>query len=316
MNPRTLLFNLFFIISISCGYAQDDPVKWINKHAKPLTTDTSLSDLTFLSSLLKDNLILGLGEASHGTKEFYDQKKRIIQYLVVNLKYKNLGFEFQDLVIEPVNQYVLNGKGDLKDLMKGFALYNTTEIYEVFRFIKLYNDKQSLSDKVKVFGFDKEEFWPDPLSRDKHMADLALENKDVKVGKTIIWGHNVHIAKDTTMAKVKAMGSYLKEALSRKYYAIGFDTFNGTVNVINDGEFVKHDFKADQQSYAQLFATSNYKNFLISFDDKTNPFFGIKNNITNIYSNWMPPRALPIRPGVDFDAIIFLRDTNASTQLR
>lgn len=314
MRTGILLLYTFLMTNVAVGYAQNDPLKWINKNAHPLTTDTSLTDLAFLSAALKNNVVLGLGEASHGTKEFYHQKKRIIQYLITNLKYRNLGFEFSDKHIKSINQYVLNGSGDLKELMSNMALYNTPEIYDIFRFIKLYNDKQSLSDKVTLFGFDSEDFWADPLNRDKYMADLILENKKTGDTRTIIWSHNVHVAKDTTMAGMKGMGAYLKDNLGGKYYAVGFDTFSGTVSVLDAGKFIKHDFRADPHSYSQLFAASKYKNFFISFDKRQNQLFG-KNNITNIYSNRTPVRALPIRPGFDFDAVIFLRNTNASAKL-
>lgn len=314
MIARILLLYVFTIANVTITYAQNDPLKWINKHAQPLNTDTSLTDLAFLSSISKNNEVLGLGEASHGTKEFYDQKKRIIQYLIVNLKYRNLGIELSETSLEPINQYVLNGQGDLKALMKNMALYRTTEIYDIFRLIKLYNETQALPDKVKLFGFDREDFWSDPLNRDKYMADLILEKIKPQGTKTIIWSHNVHVAKDTTMAGVKGMGAFLKDSIGEKYYAVGFDTFSGSVNVLDAGKFVKHDFETGRQTYSQLFATSRYKNFFIRFDKMPHQLFG-KNSITNIYSNWTSARTLPIKPGIDFDAIIFLRNTNASTKL-
>lgn len=303
--------------SILSAQAQIDTLNWINKNAYPLKADTALSlnDLAFLSSALKGNMVLGLGEASHGTREFYNQKRRIIEYLTTKLKYRNVGFEFSDLTMEPINQYVINGKGDLKELMKDMRLYNTKEIYGIFQFLKQFNEHRSQNDKVSLFGFDRAAFAGDPFTRDEKMAGIIVQNNKSQPRKTIIWAHNVHIAKDTTMARFNAMGCFLKQHFGERYYAIGFDTFKGSVNVLDDRDFVKYDFMTGHNSYSRLFAGAMYENFFITFQ-KPGPFFGIKNNITNIYSNWVASRMLPIKAGVDFDAILFLRLTNASVELR
>lgn len=314
---RILLCCIFSISVLATGYAQSDAINWVNKNAHPLHADTAstLADLAFFSGVLKNNRVLGLGEASHGTKEFYNQKKRIIKYLITDLNYRSLGFEFSASSMEAIDQYVQNGKGDLKDLMKDLFLYNTAEIYDVFELIRQHNERQPVEGKVSIFGFDKRDFWHDPYNRDRFMADLIIGNYNTRKTKTIIWAHNVHLAKDTTMAGLKAMGAFLKDSFAEKYYVLGFDTFQGSVTVINGREFIKHNFQAAQNSYSKLFAEAKYENFFISFDRSPNPFSGSKNYITHINSNWTATRALPIRPGIDFNAILFLRNTNATVKL-
>ncbi|RZL02214.1 MAG: hypothetical protein EOO89_29860, partial [Pedobacter sp.] len=122
---KTLTFTLLFLTIIQTGKAQESTVAWINTNGKPLLSevDTTLADLKFLNEELRGKTVLGLGEASHGTREFYLQKNRMIQYAVKNLGFRSLGFEVPDQVLAPINEYVTGGKGELKDLMVGMVLY-------------------------------------------------------------------------------------------------------------------------------------------------------------------------------------------------
>lgn len=300
------------------GYAQEQSLGWLNDHVKPVNPDTSdtLSDLSFLSTELKDNIVVGLGEASHGTREFYNHKRRIIEYLITRLEYKRLAFEFGDSLISPINQYLISGKGDLKSMMAGFMLYNTEEIFKVFEFIATFNKNKTPLNKVQVYGFDQRDFAANPFTRDQYMAAKAISAQTDSQLKTILWAHNVHLAKDTTMAKFKAMGYYLKEKYNKAYYVIGFDTYSGSVNVISDGKFIAHPFVANEESLANLFAKVKYDRFFVSFKNVNNRFLTSQHQITNIYSNWTSNRSLPIVPFKDFDALIFIKTTTASVRLR
>ncbi len=302
---RIFLCCVFSIALLTTGSAQTNVINWVNRNAHPLQADTAsvLTDLAFFLGVLKNNEVLGLGEASHGTKEFYNQKKRIIKYLITNLGYRSLGFEFSASTMAAIDQYVQSGKGDLKELMKHMFLYNTVEIYDVFQLIRQHNERQPPAGKVSIFGFDKADFQHDPYSRDRRMADLIIGYYNIRKTKMMVWAHNVHLAKDTTMAGLKATGAFLKDFFAEKYYVLGFDTFQGSVAVINDGD-------------SKRFAEAKYENFFISFDRSSNPFSGSKNYITNINSNWTATRALPIRPGIDFNAILFLKNTNATVKLK
>jgi erythromycin esterase-like protein len=312
---RIIIICFCILFFTTTGHSQH--LNWINKNAYPIQNVSSKNtDLSFLSTELNGNIILGLGEASHGTHEFFIQKKRIIQYLITNLNYKLIGFESTASQMELINQYLQSGEGSLKAFMKNLGLYNSTEIYDMLTWIREYNKTTSPSDRVILFGFDSQDFWSDPYTRDKLMSDKIIENQKKTGTKTVLWSHNVHIAKDTTMAQLKAMGSYLKQELDQKFYAMGFDTYKGSVNIITDGKFEKHDFLAQENTFSSMFAEAKNERFFLPFNKKPNPFVGIKNHITNIFSNWTETRSLPIKPGLDFDGLIFIKETSASIQLK
>ncbi|KAA0993348.1 erythromycin esterase family protein [Dyadobacter aurulentus] len=293
--------------------AQRSSVNWIDAHAKPLSSDSAATerDFLFLSEKLKGKTIVGLGEASHGTQEFFLQKRRIIQYLVTHEDFRTIAFESAANYIEPINRYIQSGEGNLKSMLAGMGLYNASEIFKLCQWLMQYNASRPASGKVTLIGFDDEAFWGDPLGRDELMAGKFIAAQKANRQKSILWSHNLHLAKDTTMAQYKGMGFHLKAHYGTLYYALGFDTFTGSVHVLNDGLFESHEFAGDENTYSALFSKSKFESFFIDFTAAPESFKSA-NYITNIYSNWQERRMLPIIPGADFDGLIFIRQTTAS----
>lgn len=401
----------FFSILISCfsiacciGQQQSEPLEWLNAHATPFDSGNTGGEmyLPLLAKELKGNVICGLGEATHGTYEFSQEKSRIVQYLVKHEGYRVLGFEFGYSAIAPINNYLLGGKGDLKKLMQPLHLFKTKEIYNLFQELRVYNETRPLKDKVSLFGFDtnyiksdidasalycadymgknmqysvnskgvvavfkkiaspnlnylyelSEEdvaivtalyqevktmggkgadfalfkkhlsllyqgtLLGDPLARDNFMAENINEFQKENKLKTIIWGHNVHLAKDTTMAQCRGMGYHLKQNYRDAYYALIFDTFKGSVNVLSGEDFEKHSFETSESSLSAVFARAKYPAFFMSLKNSDgNPFYNVSADVTNIFANWNNRRTLPMRPGIDFDGLIFIKETTASETL-
>jgi len=405
MFKITTLVFFSFILSVTC-FSQSANVSWLNQHASPIDSISKGHQvyLSALASELKNNTIIGLAEASHGTHEFSVEKTRIIKNLIEHQNYRLIGFEFGYSPMAAINNYLQTGKGDLKQLMKPLRLFETKEIFSLFQTIKTYNDSQPTENKVTLFGFDMDYFKNDidssavycrnylikhadiyakgkaalpvleqiarpgdnnlyelsegeiealtalndeakakgssstagsgefkkrlsllyqgtqlgnPLNRDEFMAANLAEVQQAAKAKTIIWGHNLHLAKDTTIAACKGMGYYVQKNYGNQYYAIGFDTFKGSVTVLDGDEFVQHVFQTEPNSFSAIFANAKFPAFFVSFGKpEGNPFYNVSKNITNIYANWGNTRALPIRPGIDFDAMIFIKETSASVPLK
>ncbi|MFD2164584.1 erythromycin esterase family protein [Paradesertivirga mongoliensis] len=321
MNSRNVFNSILLMVLLSLPsviYPQNTSLDWINKNAHELPSDSASShhDLRFLSKIVKDKTIVGLGEASHGTHEFYFHKRRMIEYLVSQEGYRLIGLEFANSYIEPINNYIQTGRGDLKSMIKSMVLYNSDQIYLLCQWLHRFNQSRSLYDKVTILGFDDEEFWRDPLTRDEEMAKKFIRTQQLRSPKSILWSHNLHLAKDTTMAQYKGMGYHVKEEFGDHYYAIGFDTYSGSVNVINSGGIEVRQFTGTEDTLSDLFREARLEAFFVDFDQPDNPFLGSKNLITNIYSDWREPRLLPIVPGADFDGLVFIRTTTESKTLK
>jgi erythromycin esterase len=75
------------------------------------------SELSFLD-LLRDSKVVALGEATHGTREFFQMKHRIFQYLVEYCQHKAFGFEADFGESIYLNNYVTKEDGSRWELLR------------------------------------------------------------------------------------------------------------------------------------------------------------------------------------------------------
>ncbi len=122
--------------------------------ASPLVlTDNELSVL----DQLRDVKIIGLGEATHGTKEFFRMKHRVFQYLVENCGHKVFGFEADFAESIYLNNYITRGEGNLTELMNTrmhFWTWRTGEVRQLLEWMREYNSGKAAEDQIHYYGFD------------------------------------------------------------------------------------------------------------------------------------------------------------------
>ena len=138
---------------------KEKTIKWLEQNAIPIKTinyGNGFDDLKPLKNVLKNVKIVGLGEATHGTKEFFTMKHRMIEFLVTELGFKILAMEFNYNGSQIINDYILNGKGDVYSALKsqGLMVWNTEEIIELLEWLRKYNENVPLENKVIVKGLD------------------------------------------------------------------------------------------------------------------------------------------------------------------
>jgi erythromycin esterase len=97
-----------------------------------------------------------MGEATHGTHEFFQLKHRMLEFLVERMGFTVFGIEANWPESLAVNDYVLNGNGDAAEALAGlyFWTWNTEETLDMIRWMRRYNQDPSHVKKVKFFGFD------------------------------------------------------------------------------------------------------------------------------------------------------------------
>lgn len=133
--------------------------RWIEKNAieiQSIEPDGEDKDLRELSPMLKDRKIIGLGDATHGTKEFFVLKHKMIEYLIKN---ENCTAVALELLLDGgvnINNYVRTGEGDIDELLKdAWWWHGTEEIRNFLVWLKDYNLNQS-NKKVSFYGFDSQ----------------------------------------------------------------------------------------------------------------------------------------------------------------
>jgi erythromycin esterase len=133
--------------------------RWIAAKAIPLTTveaGNGFSDLAPLRRVVGDARIVALGEATHGTREFFQFKHRMLEYLVANMGFNVFAIEASAPDALAIDDYVLTGNGDPTTALRnlGFWTWNTEEVLAMIRWMRKWNEDPSHSRKVRFYGFD------------------------------------------------------------------------------------------------------------------------------------------------------------------
>lgn len=138
---------------------KDSVISWIKNTSIPLQsvkTETGLKDLSYLTPVLKDVQIVGLGEIGHGTKEIFQMKHRMLEFLVKEMGFTIFAIEASHVGCKLINDYVLHGKGTSREALtaQGFWIWNTEEVIEMIEWIRNYNKTVADNQKVQFVGID------------------------------------------------------------------------------------------------------------------------------------------------------------------
>ena len=136
---------------------QQDPVEWIRANAIRLTTPEAghgFADLQPLKNVIGDARIVSLGEATHGSREFFQLKHRMLEFLATEMGFTIFSIEANMPEAYRLNDYVLNGTGDPAQLISGmyFWTWNTEEVLAMIGWMREFN--QSGKGRVQFTGFD------------------------------------------------------------------------------------------------------------------------------------------------------------------
>lgn len=151
---------LFIIISCEKKSVEKPLVQSLESELNPLSDDPLLwnnNDLTFLDPIANKSII-GLGEATHGTAEFFKAKHRIFRYLVENHGYKIFAFEAdfgESLLLNEAIQK--SNSGSIENLMKTkmhFWTWRTEEVKDLLLWMCEYNLNKPDEEKVQYMGID------------------------------------------------------------------------------------------------------------------------------------------------------------------
>jgi len=134
--------------------------KWIEKNAieiHSIEPGEDDKDLRGLATIVKDKKIIGLGDATHGTKEFFVLKHKIIEYLIKN---ENCTAVLLELPLDcgvKINNYVKTGDGDIVELLgDAWWWHRTEDIKNFLVWLKDYNQNMPDNKKVSFYGFDSQ----------------------------------------------------------------------------------------------------------------------------------------------------------------
>ncbi|MBZ0232524.1 MAG: erythromycin esterase family protein, partial [Deltaproteobacteria bacterium] len=132
---------------------------WVAKHAVPLASaeaGNGFADLKPIGKMIGKARIVALGEATHGTREFFQLKHRFLEYLVAEHGFDAFVIEANLPECRAINDYVLHGKGDPRKALDGiyFWTWNTEEVLALVEWMRAWNADPRHTKKIQFFGDD------------------------------------------------------------------------------------------------------------------------------------------------------------------
>ncbi|MGH7540920.1 MAG: erythromycin esterase family protein [Gemmatimonadota bacterium] len=132
-------------------------------------------DLEPFGRIVGDARVVALGEATHGTSEFFRAKHRLTRYLVERLGFRVFLIEANQLPVERINEYVAGGPGEAADVMRTmFAVWNTVEVRDLIEWMRAHNARHP-ERRVAFVGFDMQDPSAPIDSLDATLGTLAPE---------------------------------------------------------------------------------------------------------------------------------------------
>ncbi len=141
--------------------AEGPVVPALERAASPLRTAEpggDVGDLRPVGRAVGDAVVVGMGEATHGSHEFLAVKERVFRYLVERRGFRTFALETAWSTGVRLDEYVVHGKGDPERIMREdfqytYALNATAENLRLVEWMREYNRRHP-RDPVRFMGDD------------------------------------------------------------------------------------------------------------------------------------------------------------------
>ena len=180
---KNIVTLILIIFCNSCLFSQNNAiVKAINENAFQLNNSDPNIDIdkdAKLDSIFNKVRIFGFGEATHGTKEFFNLKFKFFKYLVKYQGVRNFAIEASYANCIAINNYIKGQKNDPKELLKniGFWIWNTQEVLELIEWMKKFNVDKIQSNQINFYGIDIMDCSNSAKIISEHLTENLYENK-------------------------------------------------------------------------------------------------------------------------------------------
>lgn len=159
MKKRLLLLLLACLLLTACGEQNPEDMwaPWVPEAPSLDLVQTSLDGLTVPEGVK----VVGLGEASHGVKEYQEMKGAVFQALVENNGCRSFIIEGDFGSAIAVDEYIHGGEGTAQEAANqiGFRIYRTQEMADILTWMRQYNETAPEGEDLHFYGMDIQ--WAD-----------------------------------------------------------------------------------------------------------------------------------------------------------
>lgn len=150
--------------------ARPEEVAWLAEHAVPLAgveAGAGFEDLEPLRAIVGDARVVALGESTHGSREQFQMKHRLVEFLASEMGFDAFAIEASMPEAHAVDGFVSGGEGDPVELIRGmyFWTWQTEEVLAMVEWMRAFNEEHAddPEESIRFTGFDMQN--PDVAAR-------------------------------------------------------------------------------------------------------------------------------------------------------
>ncbi|MEU1181448.1 erythromycin esterase family protein [Streptomyces sp. NPDC005820] len=185
----------------------------LDRAAHPLRTvepGGATGDLRPLDRMIGDARVVGLGEATHGSHEFFALKDRVFRHLVEEKGFRTFALEAPWSTGVRLDDYVVHGRGDPVRIMdeefqRDYRWWNNTDYLRLVRWMRAYNVDHP-GDPVRFVGDDIA--WTGPEMYDQVTRYVADHHPELSARLAELY---------RGLRPTRATGAYIAAYLARPY---------------------------------------------------------------------------------------------------
>jgi erythromycin esterase len=138
-----------------CAAVDDALREYVTELSTVVPVDDA-TDLEPVDDVVADAAVVGLGEATHGTRECFECKHRLVRYLVERRGFRTVAFEADVAAMHAANEYVQSGDGDPAAALGELDMWQwrTEAVRDLLAWLRAFNDGRPPNDRVRVRGID------------------------------------------------------------------------------------------------------------------------------------------------------------------
>ncbi|MFE9612217.1 erythromycin esterase family protein [Streptomyces sp. NPDC006012] len=191
----------------------DPVVAALDRAAHPLRTvepGGGTADLRALDRMIGGARVVGLGEATHSSHDFFAFKDRVFRHLVEERGFRTFALEGSWSTGRLLDAYVLRGEGDPRRIMseefqRDYLWWNNTEYLRLIEWMRAYNLRHP-ADPVRFMGDDTA--WSGPELYDAVTDYVARTYPGLSARLAALY---------RGLRPTVATGEYIEEYLSKPY---------------------------------------------------------------------------------------------------
>ncbi|NLT68586.1 MAG: erythromycin esterase family protein [Acidobacteria bacterium] len=184
---------------------------------KSVKAGQGFDDLQMLKTILAGKRIVAMGEATHGTSEFFRMKHRLTEFLVVEMGFRHFGMELSSADGRLLDDYIQGKHADPLQVL--YWPWRTREVLDMLAWMRAYNAGGGPQERLTFHGIDPIYSTRDPVMAQNVTRLLKEAGPESKIA---LWAHNAHISNSNGR-----MGSYLKAEWGDVAYLLGFEFDHG-----------------------------------------------------------------------------------------